>query len=90
MSSADETTNEALRRHGYERASHEPGDVTCEALRIASGVKVGPCFGRHIRRIRDGEIVGGLGCSPPVRAANEWIALGCPVNDETRGHHDQV
>jgi hypothetical protein len=81
---SNETTNEALRRHGYERASHEPGDVTCEALRLASGAKVGPCFGRHIRRILDGEIVGGLGCSPPVRVANEWIARGCPVEDEPR------
>lgn len=82
--SADETTNEVLRRHGYERASHDPGDATCEALRIASGVKVGPCFGRHIRRIEDGEVAWWLGCSLPVRLANEWIARGCPVADETR------
>lgn len=74
----DETTTQALARHGYGRASHNHGDETCAQLRSGSGQTVGACLGRHVYRLSDGLPVVVLGCSPPVGVANEWLERGCP------------
>lgn len=70
----DESTNQALRRLGFERRDHVTGDDVCHALGSAP---LG-CVGRHVVRTLDGSLVCALGCSAPVSRANEWIAAGCP------------
>ena len=63
----NETTNEALRRLGFERAS-------CRCSRCE---RLAPHDRRRTVRVVDG--VEALSCGTPVGAAIEWIRAGCPI-----------
>ncbi len=76
----NETTNQAIRRLGFDHVDHEEGDETCRTLRAGGHQQVSECRGRHLIRANDGALVSSLGCSPPVECCSEWICRGCPMD----------
>ena len=80
-----ETTNRALERLGFRRVYHDPGGELCRRL---GSKEVAHHSHRHIERVSDGTVIEHLGCSPPVDAANLWIAQGCPMTREDAAQSD--
>lgn len=65
---ATETTNQALRRLGFER-------VACDCSRCRR-----KAFFERRRTVRISDGVEALPCGTAVATANEWIQNGCPMN----------